>query len=208
MMASSSLNEALIPLTGPCLADDDVEAMELALRRGAITEGPIARAFEDDYRSFLGVAGAVATNSCTSALVLALTALEIGRGDGVVMPSYTCVAVMNAVVQVGAVPQLADNCYDVPRMDYNVSAESLAAVLTPRTRAIIVPHMFGTPADIGPIRELGLPVIEDITLSFGRDAPRPAGRKPGRHQRLFLSCFQDDRLRRGRHARLRESRFA
>jgi perosamine synthetase len=102
--------------------------------------------------------------------------LDIGPGDDVIMPSYTCVAVMNAVVQVGASPILADSRYDVPSMDYNVSAETLAAARTTRTRAVIVPHMFGTAASVGPIKDLGLPVIEDITLSLGAThRARPVG---------------------------------
>jgi len=165
---------ATISLTSPCLGEDDFQAMEHAVRRGAITEGSITRSFEEDFARFLGVAGAVATNSCTSALVLALAALDIGPGDEVALPSYTCLALLNSVVQNGAAPRLADNGFDVPAMDYNVTAESLKRVLTPRTRAIILPHMFGTPADIEPILNLGPPVIEDITLSLGavyRDKP-------------------------------------
>ncbi len=127
----------------------------------------MTRSFEQDFARFLGVAGAVATNSCTSALVLALAALDIGRGDEVALPSYTCLAVLNAVVQAGATPRLADNGYDVAKMDYNVTAEALQRVITPRTRAIILPHMFGCPADVESILKIGLPVIEDITLSLG-----------------------------------------
>jgi perosamine synthetase len=158
---------AIIPLTSPCLDEDDLQAMQEAVRRGAITEGEITRSFEEDISQFLGVSGAVATNSCTSALVLALAALEIGPGDEVALPSYTCLAVLNAVVQAGATPRLADNCCNVADMDYNVTAETLRVVTTPRTKAIIVPHMFGVPADLEPILGLGLPVIEDITLSLG-----------------------------------------
>ncbi len=156
-----------ISLTSPCLGEDDFQAMEHAVRRGAITEGSITRSFEEDFARYLGVAGAVATNSCTSALVLALAVLEIGPGDEVALPSYTCLTVLNAVVQSGAVPRLADNRCDVSGMDYNVAAEALKEVLTPRTRAIILPHMFGSAADIEPVLNLGLPVIEDITLSLG-----------------------------------------
>jgi dTDP-4-amino-4,6-dideoxygalactose transaminase len=156
-----------ITLTNPCLAEDDFRAMEHAIRCGAITEGSIARSFEEDFAGFLGVAGAVATNSCTSALVLALATLDIGPGDEVALPSYTCLAVLNAVVQAGALPRLADNRYDVLDMDYNIAIESLKLILSPRTRAIIVPHMFGTPANMDVILNVGLPVIEDITLSLG-----------------------------------------
>lgn len=88
-----------IGLTSPCLGEDDFQAMEQAVRCGAVAEGAMTRSFEQDFARFLGVAGAVATNSCTSALVLALAALDIGRGDEVALPSYTCLAVLNAVVQ-------------------------------------------------------------------------------------------------------------
>jgi perosamine synthetase len=118
----------------------------------------------------------VATNSCTSALILALAALEVGPEDEVVLPSYTCLAVLNAVVQTGAQPRLTDNAYDPGRMDYNLTADHVRAALRPRTRVIIVPHMFGTPAEVDKICQLGIPVIEDITLSLGAvHAGKPVG---------------------------------
>jgi dTDP-4-amino-4,6-dideoxygalactose transaminase len=149
------------------LGEDDFAAMEGAVRSGNITAGPCVREFEERFCRYLGAHGAVATNSCTSALVLALAAMEIGAGDEVAMPSYTCLAVANAVAQVGAKPRLADNVYDARSMDFNVSADSLAKILTPRTKAIVVPHMFGVSADMRKILALGVPVIEDITLSLG-----------------------------------------
>jgi dTDP-4-amino-4,6-dideoxygalactose transaminase len=155
---------------------EDLAAMQGAVRRGAITDGPIARCFEQDFSEFLGVPGAVVTNSGTSALVLAMAVLEIGPGDEVVLPTYTCLAVLNAVRQMGAVPRLADNTCDAAAMDYNATAASLRRVVDRRTRAIIVPHMFGVPAEIDAIARLGPPVIEDITLSLGA---RHAGRAVG-----------------------------
>ena len=152
-----------ISLTRPTIEADDIENMEAIIHRKSVSEGSITRLFEDEFREFLGVAGAVATNSCTSALVLALKTLEIGLGDEVILPSYTCLAILNAVIQVGATPQLTDNTYDVVGMNYNMTLVELS----PKTRAIIVPHMFGVPAEIDKIAKLGVPVIEDITLSLG-----------------------------------------
>ncbi len=190
--SSEQLMSAIqIPLTGPCLGADDIRAMEDAVRRGAVTEGSIARSFEEDFGGFLGVAGAVATNSCTSALVLALAALDIGPGDEVALPSYTCVALLNAVTCLGAIPRVADNGYDIAAMNYNVTAKSLERVLTARTRAILLPHMFGAPADIDPILRLGPPVVEDITLSLGA---MHGGRPVGAWGAMSVCSFHESKM--------------
>jgi len=141
--------------------------MEEAVHRGAISQGEITARFEKAFATYLGAVGGVATISGTSALVLALRTLGVNHGDDVVLPSFTCLAVLNAVVQVGARPVLADNECDAVNMDYNLTPAEVVRVLTPRTKVIIVPHMFGVPAKVDEIQELGKPVIEDITLSVG-----------------------------------------
>ena len=156
-----------ISLTKATIEEDDIVSMEVAIHRKAISEGDFTRSFEHEFREFLGVAGAVATNSCTSALILALQTLGTGPGDEVILPSYTCLAVLNAVVQTGATPRLTDNSYNVPGMNYNIASDLAKERLSSRTRAIIVPHMFGVPAEIDKIMEIGIPVIEDVTLSLG-----------------------------------------
>ena len=156
-----------IPLMRPCIEADDLQAMNKAIDGGLISQGSLTRALEDSFSSMLNMHGSVATNSGTSALVLALRTLRVGPGDQVIIPSYTCVAVLNAVLQVGAEPRLVDNLYDTSRMDFNISVDSIRADLTQTTRAIIVPHMFGVPACIDEILEFGVPVIEDGTLSLG-----------------------------------------
>jgi perosamine synthetase len=165
-----------IELTAPCLDEADLQSMADAVHRRAVVEGEITRSFEKDCCDLLGGAGAVATDSCTSALLLALATLGIRPGDEVILPSYTCVAVLNAVVQSGARPRLADNACDVARMDYNMTVASVAKALSPRTRCIVVPHMFGVPVAIDALVALGIPVVEDITLSLGADYKgRPVG---------------------------------
>ena len=156
-----------ISLTEANIQQDDIQNMVTAVYQKAISAGPLVRDFENKFSQFLDVVGGVATNSGTSALVLALKTLDIGPGDEVIIPSYTCLAVLNSVVQVGAIPQLTDNCYDVARMNYNLTPDLVREKITPKTKAIIVPHMFGVPAEIDQIVEFDLPVIEDITLSLG-----------------------------------------
>ncbi|MCK4824101.1 DegT/DnrJ/EryC1/StrS family aminotransferase, partial [bacterium] len=156
-----------IGLTKATIEEDDIRSMQDAIHLRAISEGNISRSFEKQFRDFLGVKGAVATNSCTSALILALKTIGIEAGDEVILPSYTCLAVLNAVVQIGAIPCLTDNTYDVLSMNYNMTCASVKEKLSPKVRAIIVPHMFGVPAEIDKILEIGIPVVEDVTLSLG-----------------------------------------
>lgn len=156
-----------IPLTAPFIGDDDIQQMEKAARAKAISQGSIAESFESAFSDLLGAPGAVAVNSCTSALILALRTLRVGSGSEVVLPSYTCLAVLNAVVQTGATPRLVDNNYDTEKMDYNISDKVVSEAISDKTRAIIVPHMFGVAAEVDHIISSGIPVIEDITLSLG-----------------------------------------
>jgi perosamine synthetase len=169
-------DEMKIPLMRPHLEADDFAAMSDAAKRGLVSRGEITRAFENTFAEWIGGAGAVATNSGTAALVLALKTLGVGRDDKVIMPSYTCVAVLNAVLEIGAVPCPVDNEYDVRHMDYNVCAADVEKYLRHRTRAIIVPHMFGVAAKIDELLQFGIPIIEDGTLALGGEY---RGRKIG-----------------------------
>jgi perosamine synthetase len=156
-----------ITLTKPAIDEADIKTMEKAVRRKAVSQGEITSRFEKDFADYLGATGAVATNSGTSALILALKTVGVKEGDEVILPSYTCLAVLHAVTQVGAVPCLVDNTYCVETMDYNIAIEKIQEKISPQTAAIIVPHMFGVPAEIDSIVKMGPPVIEDITLSVG-----------------------------------------
>jgi perosamine synthetase len=161
------MNGTFIPLTAPYIDDDDICQMEKAVRAKAVSQGSAAKSFELAFVGLLGAKGAVAVNSCTSALVLALRTLGVGSGDEVILPSYTCLAVLNAVMQTGATPRLVDNNYDTERMDYNISERAVSNAISDKTKTIIVPHMFGVAAEVDRIITLGVPVIEDVTLSLG-----------------------------------------
>ena len=122
----------------------------------------------------LGRRGAVATGSGTQALELALRVLGVGPGAEVIMPSYTCTAVLDAVVSVGATAVLAD----VSRDTLNLTADTVQVRLSSRTAAVGVPHMWGLPAPIDEICRLGVPVVEDCAQCLGTTwRGRPVGGK-------------------------------
>jgi dTDP-4-amino-4,6-dideoxygalactose transaminase len=119
--------------------------------------------FEEALTSFIGMKGGVATNSGTSALHLSLLALGIKEGDEVVVPSYVCSAPLNAINYVRATPVLVD----INPSTYNLSVRNLKKRITKKTKAIIVPHLFGLPAEMDKILSLGVPVIEDAAQALG-----------------------------------------
>ncbi len=156
----------------PTLDEADVRAVTEVLRSGRISQGEVTRQFEEAVARVVGVRGGVATSSGTAALHLALLALGVGSSDEVILPSYTCVALLQAVRYVGAIPRLVDLEPD----GYNLSVEEVRRRITRRTRAILVPHMFGTPANIEALCGLGIPVIEDVAQALGATVRgRPVG---------------------------------
>ncbi len=147
----------------PTIDDDDIKAVTDVLRSGHVARGPLVGEFEDRFKKFLGVERAVATNSGSSALHLSLLALGVGRGDQVVLPSYTCAAVLNAVAYVGAEARLCD----ISEEDLNLKASDVKKEVNKRTKAIVLVHTFGQPADIEGFLGLGVPIIEDCAQSLG-----------------------------------------
>jgi dTDP-4-amino-4,6-dideoxygalactose transaminase len=153
----------------PYFDAEQVEAAAAVLRSGKINywTGDECRHFEREYAEYLGRRHAIALGNGTVALELALQAFGIGDGDEVIVPSRTYVATASCAVMRGAVPVVAD----VNRDAQCITAESIARVLTPRTRAIVVVHLAGWPCDMDPIlalaRERGLRVIEDCAQAHG-----------------------------------------
>lgn len=137
--------------------------------------------FEDGLAHFIGVRGAVATSSGTSALHLALLALGLKEGDEVLIPSYVCSALLNAILYVGAQPVLVD-CGD----DFNLSPDDFRRRLTNRTKACIIPHLFGHPAPIDEFTNKGIWIIEDIAQSIGGEYK---GRKLGSWGDIAIASF-------------------
>lgn len=166
-MTATSPDLAPIPIIRPWLGEEEAEAAAEAVRSGWVAQGPNVVAFEQAFRDRVGSADAVAVSSCTTGLHLALLALGVGAGDEVVVPSFSFIATTNAVRYVGATPVFAD----VELADGNLSAATIAAVVTMRTRAVLVVHQAGVPADLDSIHALCDPreiaVVEDAACAIG-----------------------------------------
>ena len=155
--------EENIPHSRPLISDSDLNAVISVLKAGQLTQGPKVREFENKLASFIGKKRAVAVSSGSAALHLALLALNIKTGDEVIIPSFVCSAVLNSVNYTGAAAVLVD----IDPLTFNMSVEAAKRAITNKTKAIIVPHMFGCPAEIDKLSELGIPVIEDCAQSIG-----------------------------------------
>jgi len=147
----------------PTLGKDEETAVVKVIRSGQITQGKKVAQFERVMASYIGKKYAIAVNSGLSALHLSLIALGIKKDDEVILPSYTCDALLNAVLYLDAKPEIVDVNYS----DGNISPIEIKRKITSKTKAIIVPHCLGFPAEIDSIIKLGIPVIEDCAVSIG-----------------------------------------
>ena len=139
------------------------EAIDGVLESGEFILGPNVAAFEREAADYLGVGDSVGVANGTDALVLVLDALGVGRGDEVICPAFTFYATAEAIARRGATPVFAD----VDASTMNLEAEDVAARITKRTKAILAVHLFGRPAPLAELVQLGVPVIEDAAQAFG-----------------------------------------
>jgi len=159
------------PYRGELLA-----AFERVLDSGRFVLGPEVEAFERDIAAWIGVPHAIGVSNGSDALLLALQAVGAGPGDEVICPTYTFFATAGAVARLGGKPVFVDSA----ECCYNMRADQLADKIGPKTKAIIVVHLFGQCADMDPIlavaKKHGLPVIEDAAQALGaKDKGRQAG---------------------------------
>lgn len=172
----TAVTPSRINVMQPWLGAEEVAAVTEVIESGWVAQGPRVAAFEAAFASAMQAHAAVATSSCTTALHLALVVAGIRPGDDVVVPSFSFVATANAPTYVGAQPVFAD----VDAVTGNVTAETVAAALTPATRAVVAVDQGGVPVDLAPIRELcdplGIVVIEDAACAAGSTyLDRPVG---------------------------------
>jgi UDP-4-amino-4-deoxy-L-arabinose-oxoglutarate aminotransferase len=156
------MKSTLIPHSRPWIAEEDLSALKEVLQGGMIAHGHLVHSFEQAVANELSVCGALACNSGTAALGLALKLLNIGGGDEVILPTYVCWSVLAAITATGAIPRFCDvNEQGV------ISVHTVIGQITTRTRAIVAVHIFGHPCDIVSLVNLGLPVIEDACQALG-----------------------------------------
>jgi len=140
-----------------------IEKVAEVVRGGRYILGPEVEAFEAEFADYLGTRHCIGVANGTDALAIALRALGVGPGDEVVLPSYTFYATAEATANAGAVPVFCD----VDPRTFCVTAETVKAAITPRTKAIIAVHLYGNVAPMAELRELGLPVLEDAAQAAG-----------------------------------------
>jgi dTDP-4-amino-4,6-dideoxygalactose transaminase len=175
---STTLPAPAIPVAKPLLGQAEADAVAETLASGWVAQGPRVAAFERAFAAQVGAAHGVAVTSCTTALHLALVALGIGPGDEVVVPSLSFIATTNCVRYVGATPMFAD----VDPVTANLTGASVEAVLSRRTKAVVLVHQCGVPADVADVEAvcgpLGVEIIEDAACAAGstyRGAPVGSG---------------------------------
>ncbi len=156
-----------LPLAVPDIGEAEISEVVSTLRSGWLTMGPKTKIFERRFAKYIGVRYAIALNSCTAALHLALLAHDVGPGDEVILPSFTFAATANMVVNVGARPVFADIEPDT----FNLDPLDISRKITKRTRAIIPVHLAGHPADLLEIMKIAkryrFVVIEDAAHAVG-----------------------------------------
>jgi perosamine synthetase len=157
----------MIPIAKPFIGEDEVNAVTGVLRSGNIAEGHKVKDFETAFAEYAKTKGAVAVNSGTAALHVALLAHNIGKGDEVLTTPFTFVASANSVLFTGAKPVFVD----IEENTFNIDPESIAEKITSRTKAIIPVHLYGQAADMEQIMEIAqdndLVVIEDACQAHG-----------------------------------------
>jgi dTDP-4-amino-4,6-dideoxygalactose transaminase len=172
MQRLSSRRKTFLGFQPPAVGEEEIEAVAETIRSGWLTTGPKAAELEQRAAELLEAKHVLAVTSGTAALQLALLAVGVRPGDEVITTSLTWPATINVIVHCGAVPVLAD----VREGDLNIDPESVRALVGPKTKAIMPVHLYGQPADLDPLLELGLPVVEDAAHAF---ESRYRGRKLG-----------------------------
>ncbi len=159
-----------IPVMIPLLGEEEAQAAADAVRSGWVAQGPRVARFEAEFAATVGANYGVAVSSCTTGLHLALVLHDIGPGDEVIVPSLSFIATANAVRYVGATPIFAD----VDLATGNLTVETIDAVRTPRTRAVIAVHQGGVPFDTAALRKAtagwAVGLVEDAACAAGSTA--------------------------------------
>jgi len=176
-LANLRYDNMFIPVNEPCLEGNEIKYLTECIQTGWISsEGPYVTQFEQLFAQRMGRKYGIAVSNGSVALDAAVVALGLEKGDEVIMPAFTIISCAAAIVRAGAVPVLVDSEPDT----WNMDVSQIEAKITPRTRAIMVVHIYGLPVDMDPVLELahkyGLKVIEDAAEMHGQTYKgRPCG---------------------------------
>jgi dTDP-4-amino-4,6-dideoxygalactose transaminase len=180
------MRSSFLPFSIPTIEDEEINEVVDSLKSGWLTTGPKVQRFEKEIQDCTGAPFAVATNSCTSGLLLCLKALGIGPGDEVITTPLTFAATVNMIVFAGAKPVLVD----IHPRTFQIDATKIEKAVTKNTKAIIPVHFAGQPADLDEIHRIahqfGLQVIEDAAHAIGTEYK---GRKIGSISRMSVFSF-------------------
>ena len=175
------------------LRTEILAAITAVVKSSSFILGPNVAAFEAEFARLVGAEHAVGVANGTEAITIALRAMGVGAGDEVVVPSFTFFASAEAIVPIGAIPVFCDIDLDT----FCVTAETVHAALTPRTRAVLAVHLFGNVAPVAEIEALGVAVLEDAAQAAGStsDRGRPGALGSAATFSFFpsknLGCFGD-----------------
>ena len=176
----------MIPIAKPYLTKEEAQAAYDTILTGWITQGPRVQEFEEKFAAYTGAQYAVAVSNCTTALHLSMIVAGIGPGDEVICPSMSYIATANAIRYVGATPVFAE----VKSETYNLDPVDVENKITERTKAILLVHQMGMPADIDAFKNLcdhyHLKLIEDAACAAGSAYK---GKKIGSHSELVCFSF-------------------
>ena len=157
-----------IPVNEPLLDGNEKKYLNECIDTGWISsEGPFVRQFEEQFAARVGRKYGIAVANGSVALDTAVTALEIGRGDEVIMPTFTIISCAAAIVRAEAKPVLVDS----DQLTWNMDVNKIEEKITPKTKAIMVVHIYGLPVDMAPVislaKKYGLLIIEDAAEAHG-----------------------------------------
>ncbi len=168
-----------LPFALPEIGEEEIAEVADALRSGWVTTGPKTRQFETDFAAYIGGGvEALAVNSATAGLHLALEAVGVGPNDEVIVPSYTFTASAEVVRYLGAQPVLVD----VDPVTCNISPAAIRAAITPRTRAIVPVHFAGLACD-----------MDNTTFFLGRETliPKKGSDMPWWREKVFVALSRN-----------------
>lgn len=185
------MREVFLPFSRPDLDGSELDLVRQVLESGWLTTGAMTHRLEKDFAARVGAKYAVAVNSCTAALHLALEAIGLGPGDEVITSPYTFASTAEVIRYLGATPRFVD----VQRDTLNIDAERIATAITPRTRAVLPVHIGGHPSEMDIIDEIasanGLALIEDAahSLPAAYRGVTIGARRPTLRAGAQLTCF-------------------